>query len=635
MGEIITFYSYKGGTGRSMALANVAHILAWRVAPPKKVLMIDWDLEAPGLHKYFFDELKVNFSAATIRGYPTTLNEAPGLIDFLHEVAVFYQTKYPSDQLGVMHAETDKAESAFRAALSSHPLAEYVLKVDSPDNVSSRADRPPGLFLLKAGNQKASKYVEQIRAFDWQKFYDQYGSFFTHFRELLASEYDHVLIDSRTGLTDIGDICTRVMPEKLVAVFVPNRQNLDGLIEMVRGAAEYRKSSRDPRPLVAFPLASRIDGNASRLRSIWWRGGTLDGQKMVGYEERFEELFRSIYAPDKCDLGLFFDSTQVPHDSDYAYGERVAAREGSFDKLSIGGATDSLTQYIVKNCAPWENPGAEPRESSAATDFPSAGTMFSPLLGRFTGPAIIAVLGALIAFAGPVLEELYFRDGSEGSKEISIGSVTATASASNIAGFGVGTATISLVLERSSSTGQIVLFKIDRGTITPKALLVETDIPDAATAKLRSEGFGPEKLLITTSSGLAIKEGPTEQQSTGPPRGESRTLRINYRWPIALTAAAIGGALLGFALQLRHTIESGFGLPSVAGFVVLIGGSFAISAVALNFYLAFADALLQPELRYNGFIIAAIAASGPITFEAFAASAIRSIFGARAKEPGM
>src|SRR5262245_50593676 len=49
-GKIITFYSYKGGTGRSMALANVAWILA---STGKKVLMVDWDLEAPGLHRYF------------------------------------------------------------------------------------------------------------------------------------------------------------------------------------------------------------------------------------------------------------------------------------------------------------------------------------------------------------------------------------------------------------------------------------------------------------------------------------------------------------------------------------------------------------------------------------------------------
>ena len=49
-GKIISFYSYKGGTGRSMALANMAWILA---SFGKQVLVVDWDLEAPGLHRYF------------------------------------------------------------------------------------------------------------------------------------------------------------------------------------------------------------------------------------------------------------------------------------------------------------------------------------------------------------------------------------------------------------------------------------------------------------------------------------------------------------------------------------------------------------------------------------------------------
>src|SRR5262249_13442037 len=49
-GTIYTFYSYKGGVGRSMALANVAALLArWG----QRVLVLDWDLEAPGLEKYF------------------------------------------------------------------------------------------------------------------------------------------------------------------------------------------------------------------------------------------------------------------------------------------------------------------------------------------------------------------------------------------------------------------------------------------------------------------------------------------------------------------------------------------------------------------------------------------------------
>jgi len=49
--KIITFYSYKGGTGRTQLLANLAAYLCYY--ENKKVLMIDWDLEAPGLDYYF------------------------------------------------------------------------------------------------------------------------------------------------------------------------------------------------------------------------------------------------------------------------------------------------------------------------------------------------------------------------------------------------------------------------------------------------------------------------------------------------------------------------------------------------------------------------------------------------------
>src|ERR1700733_3452447 len=51
-GRICTFYSYKGGVGRSMALANVAVLLSqWG----SRVLVVDWDLEAPGIERYFDD----------------------------------------------------------------------------------------------------------------------------------------------------------------------------------------------------------------------------------------------------------------------------------------------------------------------------------------------------------------------------------------------------------------------------------------------------------------------------------------------------------------------------------------------------------------------------------------------------
>jgi len=44
--KTITFYSYKGGVGRTMALANVA----WRMAKMgKRIGIVDLDLEAPGI----------------------------------------------------------------------------------------------------------------------------------------------------------------------------------------------------------------------------------------------------------------------------------------------------------------------------------------------------------------------------------------------------------------------------------------------------------------------------------------------------------------------------------------------------------------------------------------------------------
>jgi hypothetical protein len=82
-GRILTFYSYKGGTGRTMALANVAWILASR---GKRVLMIDWDLEAPGLHRYFAPFLA-----------DAELGETDGLMEFLAQYVVSVTKELPGE----------------------------------------------------------------------------------------------------------------------------------------------------------------------------------------------------------------------------------------------------------------------------------------------------------------------------------------------------------------------------------------------------------------------------------------------------------------------------------------------------------------------------------------------------------
>ena len=65
--HIVTFYSFKGGVGRTMALANTAVSLAQR---GRRVLAVDFDLEAPGLDT--FDVFRRQ-------------EEVPGLIDFVNE----------------------------------------------------------------------------------------------------------------------------------------------------------------------------------------------------------------------------------------------------------------------------------------------------------------------------------------------------------------------------------------------------------------------------------------------------------------------------------------------------------------------------------------------------------------------
>ncbi|MBA2677623.1 MAG: AAA family ATPase [Ktedonobacteraceae bacterium] len=75
-GTIITFYSYKGGVGRTFALANIAALLStWGY----KVLCIDWDLEAPGLQFYFQSRL--------------TTQDSPGLVEFIDD---YVKGKQPS-----------------------------------------------------------------------------------------------------------------------------------------------------------------------------------------------------------------------------------------------------------------------------------------------------------------------------------------------------------------------------------------------------------------------------------------------------------------------------------------------------------------------------------------------------------
>jgi len=74
----------------------------------------------------------------------------------------------------------------------------------------TRAGKPFSVDIIGPGRQSAD-YGSKVTEFDWRAFYEKWegGRFIEHLREQFRnSDYDYVLLDSRTGISDIGGVCT-------------------------------------------------------------------------------------------------------------------------------------------------------------------------------------------------------------------------------------------------------------------------------------------------------------------------------------------------------------------------------------------------------------------------------------------
>jgi MinD-like ATPase involved in chromosome partitioning or flagellar assembly len=324
-GSITTFYSYKGGTGRTMALVNTACLLAREAE--KNILLIDWDLEAPGLHHYLHDYL------------PAGYDEREGLIELFRKTS-----SAPPEAADIQ---------AYLAALFSED-SPYLLPVMLPN-------LPPTsrVWLLKAGKNDRA-YSGKVTSFSWQDFHRNLPTFFETFIALLQEKFHHTLIDSRTGHTDIGAICTMTMPEKLVLVFTPNRQSLEGVLRLAKRALEKRTET-DSRPLKVYPLPCRMDLGEDALRKQWHNE----------YTAEFENVFRSIYKLRENEtLSDYFDRAQIRHFSHLAYGETIAVLQESPSNISSAAyAYEQFRQQVFGQPEIWKT--AAPRKRDANQIFVS------------------------------------------------------------------------------------------------------------------------------------------------------------------------------------------------------------------------------------------------------------------------
>src|SRR5215468_1095452 len=85
------------------------------------------------------------------------------------------------------------------------------------------------------------------------------GSFIESLRADWKKEYDFVLIDSRTGITDTGGVCTIALPDLIVPVFVANYQNIEGVLDVLKRAQRGRQAlAYDRPPALVLPILSRF-----------------------------------------------------------------------------------------------------------------------------------------------------------------------------------------------------------------------------------------------------------------------------------------------------------------------------------------------------------------------------------------
>ncbi len=292
MGNIITFYSFKGGVGRTMALANIATLLAIR---GHKVLMVDWDLEAPGLEKYFAAYTETNLSSEL------------GILDILFET----QSAFPE---APKHTWSDAKQS-----IKFHE--EYTLD------------------LITAG-QQGNAYRNKLIDFDLPSFFESHdgGDFIESLRDDWKLAYDFVLIDSRTGLTDSGGICTIQLPDILVPVFTANEQSVYGVKDIIiRSQAARQKLAYDRMPLTILPLPSRFDGRAENMESAKW---------LQIFADEMQEFYAD-WLPTNISPIEILERTKIPHIAFFSFGEKLAViSHGVTDPEGLGFKYDLSSKLI-------------------------------------------------------------------------------------------------------------------------------------------------------------------------------------------------------------------------------------------------------------------------------------------------
>ncbi|MEI6043482.1 MAG: AAA family ATPase [Chloroflexota bacterium] len=243
----VTFYSFKGGVGRTTALAIVAREL---VSQGRRVVAVDFDLEAPGL--------------ASLFQIPT--ENTLGLLDYLHQRLLYPDSKQPD-------------------------IADCIRRVELQGN---RGD----LYIVPAGEFNEN-YIHRLADLNTSALYKPQPSLLDQFRSDLIRQLDPdiILIDARTGLNDLSGLAVLDLADLVLLCFAPNSQGRQGMHWIVNAIQARQRSQRPDLNyrfvLTPFPQAEPIVTQPILEENVDWIAQHQPLNNTFGPED-LEELYVTI-----------------------------------------------------------------------------------------------------------------------------------------------------------------------------------------------------------------------------------------------------------------------------------------------------------------------------------------------------
>ena len=190
---VTSFYSFKGGVGRTTATILTALLLARQ---GKKVLLIDFDLEAPGLASIFANQEDNAERLLAVKGF----------VDFLIDF------------------------EANRKEIKKLSIDDYYFVKNEQILVGSNGGELIIVPAIATDSKSAESYIDKLSKanikFGFGK--DYIPDIFLKTLEDKVKP-DFILIDTRTGINDVGGLVFNRYAQNIFLIFFGSQQNMFGL----------------------------------------------------------------------------------------------------------------------------------------------------------------------------------------------------------------------------------------------------------------------------------------------------------------------------------------------------------------------------------------------------------------------